>query len=195
MSVELAGITRTDTEIAERLRARDVDGLAAAYDAYGAVAFSVALRVVGDRQKAEDVTQDAFLKLWNNASAFQPSRGSLRTWLLTIVRNRAIDALRGRGAHERAELPLFETQPSQHASDDPWRAVADEFEAEAVREALGRLPVEQRQVIELAYYAGYTQGEIAEMTRVPIGTVKGRARLALEKLHSYLAGKGLIDVS
>lgn len=195
LSGELAGISGTDTQIVERLREGDVDGLAAAYDAYGAIAFSVALRVVGDRQKAEDVTQEAFLRLWSSASSFEPSRGSLRSWLLTMVRNRAIDALRGRAAHERAELPLFETQPSQQASDDPWRAVADEFEAEAVREALGGLPVEQRQVIELAYYAGYTQSEIAEITRVPIGTVKGRTRLALEKLHSYLAGKGLIDVN
>ena len=194
MRVELAGSTGTEAEIVARLQAGDVDGLAAAYDAYGELAFSVALRVVGDRQKAEDVTQDAFMKLWTAAPAFEPARGSLRNWLLTIVRNRAIDSLRGRGAHERAELPLFETQPSQQASGDPWRAVAEELEAEAVREALSRLPVEQRQVIELAYYAGYTQSEIAELTRVPVGTVKGRTRLALEKLHSYLAGRGLIDV-
>lgn len=195
MTDEMAGLTGSDAEIVARMQARDADGLAAAYDTYGELAFSVALRVVGDRQRAEDVTQDAFMKLWSSALSFEPSRGSLRSWLLTMVRNRAIDSLRGRGAHERAELPLFEAQPSRNASDDPWRAVAEEFEAEAVREALGKLPVEQRQVIELAYYAGYTQSEIAGITRVPVGTVKGRTRLALEKLHSYLAGKGLIDVS
>jgi RNA polymerase sigma-70 factor (ECF subfamily) len=191
----LARSTETDAHIVARLQAGDVDGLAAAYDTYGGLAFSVALRVVGDRQKAEDVTQDAFLKLWTHADAFELSRGSLRNWLLTMVRNRAIDSLRGRGARERAEVPLSDFQPSQQATDDPWRAVAEEFEAEAVREALGKLPVEQRQVIELAYYAGYTQSEIAEVTRVPVGTVKGRTRLALEKLHSYLAGRGLIDVA
>lgn len=190
----MAGFTFTDAEIVNRIRESDVDGLAAAYDAYGELAFSVALRVVGDRQSAEDVVQEAFMKLWTSAGSFEASRGSLRSWLLTIVRNRAIDRLRGTSAHERAELPLFETQPSRAASDDPWRTVADEFEAEAVREALVRLPVEQRQVIELAYYAGYTQTEIAQMTRVPVGTVKGRTRLALEKLHSYLSGKGVIDV-
>ena len=195
MSDDVTGSTRTDAQVVERLKAGDVDALAAAYDTYGGLAFSVAFRIVGDRQKAEDVTQDVFLRLWNSASLFDASRGSLRTWILTMVRNRSIDALRGRGARERAELPLFDTQPSTQASDDPWRAVADEFEAEAVREALGKLPVEQRQVIELAYYAGYTQNEIAEITRVPLGTVKGRTRLALEKLHSYLAGKGLIDGS
>jgi len=170
-----------------------VDALALAYDQYGALAFSVAVRVLGDRQKAEDVVQEAFLKLWTHASSFDESKGSLRTWLLTMVRNRAIDALRGRGAHERAELPLLDLLPASDAGGDPWRSVAADLESQAVREAMASLPVEQRQVVELAYYGGYTQREIAEVSRVPISTVKGRTRLALEKLHSYLSGRGLID--
>lgn len=184
----------SDQAVAARIQAGDVDGLAAAYDAYGEVAFSVALRVLGDRQRAEDVTQETFLKLWTSAASFDADRGSLRSWLLTMVRNRAIDALRGRGAHERAELPLFDTHPADQSGGDPWRVVAAELEAGAVREALASLPVEQRQVVELAYYGGYTQREIAGVTRVPLGTVKGRMRLALEKLHSYLSGRGIVDV-
>jgi RNA polymerase sigma-70 factor (ECF subfamily) len=183
----------TERELARGLRAGDVDAMAAAYDQYGTLAYSVAVRVLGDRQKAEDVTQEAFLKLWTHAGTFDESKGSLRTWLLTMVRNRAIDALRGRGAHERSELPLLEFQPPSEATGDPWRAVAAGLEAQAVREAMASLPIEQRQVVELAYYGGYTQREIAELSRVPIGTVKGRTRLALEKLHSYLSGRGLID--
>lgn len=184
---------RTDREVAQRLRAGNVDALGEVYDQYGALAFSIALRVLGDRQKAEDVTQEAFLRLWSNAGSFDATKGSLRAWLFTMVRNRAIDALRGRGGRELAELPLYETLPAADSAADPWKAVAAELEANAVRDAMASLPIEQRQVVELAYYGGYTHQEIAEMSRVPLGTVKGRMRLALEKLHSYLAGRGLID--
>lgn len=182
----------SDADLAARLGAGDVDALAALYDAYGPLAYSVALRVLGDPQKAEDVTQEAFLKLWTHAADFDPSRGALRSWLLTIVRNRAVDGLRGRGARERGELPLLDVQPAKEAFD-PWRAVAAGLEAQAVREGLASLPAEQRQVVELAYYGGYTCREIAELSRTPVGTVKGRMRLALEKLHSFLSGRGLID--
>lgn len=184
---------RSDRDVALRLRAGDVDALGEVYDQYGALAFSIALRVLGDRQKAEDVTQDAFLKLWTHAGAFDETRGSLRAWLCTMVRNRAIDSLRGRGGHEMAELPLYETVPGSGSTADPWKAVAAQLEANAVKEAMASLPSEQRQVVELAYFGGYTHQEIAGMSRVPLGTVKGRMRLALEKLHSYLAGRGLID--
>lgn len=183
----------TDQAVAERLRAGDVDALGEVYDRYGARAFSIALRVLGDRQRAEDVTQEAFLRVWNNAAAFDAAKGSLRAWLFTIVRNRAVDALRGRSGRQLAELPLLETVSAAGRVADPWKAVADELEAGAVRDAVATLPAEQRQVVELAYYGGYTQQEIAEISRVPLGTVKGRMRLALEKLHSYLSGRGLID--
>lgn len=131
--------------------------------------------------------------MWNAASSFDESKGSLRTWLLTSVRNRAIDQLRGRGAHERREVDLEQAKTLPAAGSDPWRDVAAAVERDAVREALARLPVEQRQAVELAFFGGYTYREIAEMSRVPLSTVKGRMRLALEKLHSYLEGKGLFD--
>jgi RNA polymerase sigma-70 factor (ECF subfamily) len=188
----------TEDETVTRLRHGEVDAIAAIYDLYGGLAFSVALRVLGDRQRAEDVTQEAFVNLWKHAGQFDQSRGSLRTWLLTIVRNRAIDALRGQGARDRAELPLIESHPAHShggAGGDPWQTVAAGLEAQAVREAIASLPAEQRQVVELAYYGGYTHQEIAKFVRLPLGTVKGRMRLALEKLHSYLVGRGLIGAS
>lgn len=182
----------SDAGLAAALSRGEVDALGELYDRYGSLAFAVALRVVGDAGRAEDVVQEAFLKVWRSVATFDAQRGSLRGWLLAGVRNRAIDSLRGRGAHEQAEVEL---QPEVEASGsgfDPWREVSRSLERAAIQEALASLPAEQRQAIELAYYGGYSYSEIAEMSRVPLSTVKGRARLALEKLHSYLAGRGLV---
>ena len=184
---------KAEAETVSRMRQGDVDALAAIYDLYGDLAFSVALRLLGDQQKAEDVTQEAFLSLWQHAGSFDVAKGSLRGWLMTIVRNRAIDVLRGRGA--RSEVPLIELAPVYGSGPDPWQAVAASLEAQAVREAMASLPVEQRQVVELAYFGGYTHREIADVVRLPLGTVKGRMRLALEKLHSYLVGRGLVSAN
>ena len=168
--------------------------LAALYDRYGGLAYGIATRILGDPGRAEDAVQEAFLGVWKRASTFDASRGSLRAWLLAAVRNRSIDLLRGRGAHERREIEIdFDTQHASSVSD-PWREVALSLERSAVREALASLPSEQRQVVELAYFGGYSQTEIAEMTRVPLGAVKGRIRLSLEKMSSYLRARGLVDV-
>src|ERR1700730_5166630 len=181
-----------DLELAEGLAAGDVEALARLYDSYGALAYSVALRVLGDPGRAEDVVQDCFLKLWNNAERFDARRGSLRTWLITAVRNRSIDYLRGRGAHERQEREIPLNVEATGGGADPWHDVALSIERDIIREALDNLPAEQRQAVELAYFGGYTHREIAEMVRVPLSTVKGRMRLALEKLHSYLQARGLV---
>jgi RNA polymerase sigma-70 factor (ECF subfamily) len=164
------------------------------YDRYAGLAYAVALRILGDPGRAEDVVQEAFLKIWTNASGFDPKKGSLRTWLITAVRNRSIDFLRGRGAHERQELELQPDVAESSTRSDPWREVSLALERMAVREAVGSLPPEQRQAVQLAYFGGYSQVEIADMTKVPLSTVKGRMRLALEKLSSYLQGRGLVDV-
>src|SRR5207302_10760325 len=113
-------------------------------------------------------------------------------WLVGCVRNRAMDGLRGRGAHAQGGVALMPGVGGTGTGSDPWREVSRSLERTAIREALASLPAEQRQAVELAYYGGYSYSEIAEMVRVPLSTIKGRARLALEKLHSYLAGRGLV---
>ncbi len=152
------------------------------------------MRVLGDPGRAEDAVQEAFLNIWTHASSFDPGRGSMRAWLLTAVRNRCIDYLRGRGGRERDQKELQSEVAYAMSPSDPWREVSLGLERDAVRDAVASLPVEQRQVIEMAFFGGYTHAEIAGMTRVPLGTVKGRMRLALEKIGSYLRGRGLVDV-
>ena len=181
----------TDADLARALASGEAPALEELYNRYGTLAYSVAMRVLGDAGRAEDAVQDAFLGLWRNAARFDSSRGSLRTWLLTVVRNRAIDQLRGRGAHERTERELDPELTAGGPGSDPWEEVAVALEREAVRQALETLPGDQRRVVEMAYFGGYTQREIAEVVHVPVSTVKGRMRLALEKLHSYLQGRGL----
>ena len=180
--------------MAAALAAGNQGALAELYDRYAGLAYGVAMRVLGDPGRAEDAVQDAFISVWNHAASFDAGRGSLRAWLLTSVRNRAIDFLRGRGARERREEELPPEITAGGEPSEPWREVALSLERAAVRDALESLPAEQRQVIELAYFGGYTHTEISDMTRLPLGTVKGRMRLGLEKLSSYLRGRGLVDV-
>ena len=182
----------SDQELAAALAAGDVDALARLFDRYGQLAYSVSARILGDPSRAEDVVQEAFLKVWHSAGRFDARRGSLRTWVITVVRNRSIDYLRGRGAHERQEREIPPDAEAKGGGSDPWREVAASFEREAILQALASLPPEQRQAVELAYFGGYSHREIAEMVRVPLSTVKGRMRLALEKLYSYLQGRGLV---
>jgi len=183
-----------DHELAVGLAAGNHEALAELYDRYAGLAYGVAMRVLGDPGRAEDAVQEAFVTIWKRAASFDADRGSLRAWLLTTVRNRCIDYLRGRSARERLEQELQPDSVRAIASSDPWREVALSLERSAVRDAMASLPIEQRQVIELAYFGGYTHAEISDMTRVPLGTVKGRMRLGLEKISSYLLGKGLVDV-
>lgn len=180
-----------DLELGEALAAGHVRALAELYDRYGQLAYSVALRVLGDSGRAEDVVQDVFLKLWHSANRFDARRGSLRAWVVTAVRNRSIDYLRGRSAHERREREIPLDVEARGEGSDPWSEVATALERQVVREALTCLPPEQRQAVELAYFGGYSHREIAELISVPVSTVKGRMRLALEKMHSYLQGRGL----
>jgi len=183
----------SDLELVRALAAGELDAMDTLYGRYSGLAYSLALRILGDAGRAEDAVQDAFVRVWTRAASFDASRGSLRTWVLTVVRNRAVDYLRGAPARQRSELELRVEVPAAGAGSDPWREVAESLERSAVREALASLPSEQRQMIELAYYGGYTQTEIAGMVDVPLGTVKSRTRLAMEKLCSYLQGRGLMD--
>ena len=167
---------------------RDADAFAVLYDRHGGAAFSLAHRIVGDRSIAEDVTQEAFLSVWRSGARFDAARGSVRTWTLGIVRNRAIDALRA-GAGKAPKLnfddeAILEQRPAEERTEE--EAIRHET-ANEVRGVLGALPGEQSQVIELAYYGGFTHSEIAEMLGMPLGTVKGRMRLGLEKIRLALA--------
>lgn len=182
-----------DLELAGELAARNEDALVELYNRYGGLAHATALRIVADSATAEDVVQDAFLKLWNNAPRFAANRGSLRTWLTTAVRHRAIDRLRGRSAHEREEQELTPGMETTESVADPWNWIAASVKQTAVREALNSLPRQQRLALELAYFGSFTQLEIARMMGVAVGTVKGRMRLGLEKLSARLTDRRLLD--
>jgi RNA polymerase sigma-70 factor (ECF subfamily) len=157
------------------------------FDRHGGAAYSLAYRIVGDRAKAEDVTQEAFLSLWRSGDRYDRARGSVRTWLLGIVRNRAIDVLR-RDVHIAPSVSyedeLAVVEPSR--ADTGVEALRREA-ARQVRGALSVLPADQMRVIELAYFGGLTHSEIAEMLGMPLGTVKGRMRLGMEKIRTQLA--------
>jgi RNA polymerase sigma-70 factor (ECF subfamily) len=164
----------------------DVRAFEALYDRYSARAFSLAMRMTGRRDAAEEVTQDAFVGLWRTASRYEPGRGSLSAWLLSIVRHRGIDWLRGAARHDR-DVEIDETLVGQLESDERTEEqVAERDECRRARQLLACLPRAQRQVIELAYFKGLTQSEIAKRAGIPLGTVKGRQRLALTKMHEAL---------
>ena len=169
----------------DRLASGDLGALDLLYEQYGAMAFSIAYRITGDRSAAEDVVQDAFLGAWRNAGRYADARGTVRTWLLAIVHHRAIDAIRRR--RPTVELPDSEANlPDTLTLPDAWGAVELRLDREAVRVALTRISDVQREAIELAYFGGLTQTEIAEKTGVPLGTVKGRLRLGLQGMRAAL---------
>lgn len=176
---------RTDRETMDRLANGDLGALDGLYEHYGAMAFSIAYRITGDRTAAEDVVQEAFLGAWRNAARYLDARGTVRTWLLSIVHHRAIDAVRRR----RPTIELPETDaplPDVLTLPDTWDEVAQRIDRETVLEALDAISAVQREAIELAYFSGLTQTEIAERTGVPLGTVKGRLRLGLAGLRAAM---------
>ena len=157
------------------------------YDRHGGAAFSLAYRMVGNRVAAEDIVQEAFLSIWRSRMRYDRSRGSVRTWMLGIVHNRAIDALRRGATHERRQEPLDGVEERHEAPERTDVEAARREEARSVRTALETLPDEQRRTVELAYFGGFTHSQIAELLDQPIGTVKGRMRLGLDKLRRQLA--------
>jgi RNA polymerase sigma-70 factor, ECF subfamily len=181
--------TEPDHELVARVARQEFGALDALYARYGRIAFSVAHRVLGDFEAAEDVVQEVFLTVWRRAHTYAPDRGSVRTWLLSITRNRAIDVARGRAARPHG-VPLDDIL-ALPAGDDPAAEALRRIEATRVRAALERLPAAQRGVIELAFFSGFSYPEIAARIGIPLGTVKSRIRLALERLRVVL----LPDVS
>jgi RNA polymerase sigma-70 factor, ECF subfamily len=179
----------SEREMAALLRRGEASAIEWLYDRYARLAFGLAFHILKDASTAEDVVQEAFLAIWRNALRFDAGRGSLRAWLLAIVRNRAIDQLRGRASAAAATYGP-DTAPEAE-SMDAWEAMSLELERKQVREALASLPQEQRQTLELAYFEGLSQSEIAARMDVPLGTVKSRIRLGLEKVRSFLQARGL----
>ena len=180
----------SDEELMAGLAAGDYDALEALYDRYSSLVFSVGLRVLMDRQLAEDVTQEVFLQLWRRPWSYSAERGRFLAWLMSVTRNRAIDERRRRG--RRLRLEEQRDDPAPELADtgrfrDPLLETALAEERRAVRLAMTRLPAEQREVLELSYFGGLTQVEIAARTGDALGTVKTRIRLGMQKLRVELA--------
>lgn len=177
-----------DEDLMQLMRGGDAAAFEVVYDRHATAAFSLAYRMVGTRNAAEDVVQEAFLSLWRSGARYDRTRGSVRTWVLGIVHNRAIDSLRRATVHDKRRASDEGIEERFEAPERTEAEVARRSEAREVRDALDVLPAEQRRVIELAYFSGYTHTEIAELLDLPIGTIKGRMRLALQKLRRELGG-------
>jgi RNA polymerase sigma-70 factor, ECF subfamily len=188
----LRGRSVSPTDDADRavlalVTAGQLDALQELYDRYRIMAYSIALRITTDPSLAEDVVQDAFLGVWRNASRYVEGRGSVKTWLLSIVHHRAVDAVRRR--RPTTELPEREdVPPTALTLPDIWAEVAGNLDRAEIATAMATLSDVQREAIELAYWGGLTQQEIAERTGTPLGTVKSRVRLGLLSLRRALVG-------
>jgi RNA polymerase sigma-70 factor (ECF subfamily) len=179
-----------DDALIERVAAGDSAALAALYDRYGRLAYGLAYRVLADASAAEEAVQDAFVQVWRHAATFDPARGAgFRAWLMTIVHRRSIDLVRSRTPQRARETELEIDSPLQ-GEPDPLVQVLDTLYREQIRRAMTTLPDDQRRAIEQAYFEGLTHHEIAERNGLPLGTVKGRLRLGLQKLHGALSATG-----
>jgi RNA polymerase sigma factor (sigma-70 family) len=177
----------SDEAVVALLARSDESALAELYDRFGRVAYGLALRILRDERLAEDAVQEGFLAAWRNADRFMPERGKASTWLLTLIHRRAVDLVR-REDRRRAE-PLSESvepEPSGSAEEDAWLR----FERERVQAALRQLPDQQREALELAYYGGFSQTELAERLGQPVGTIKSRMFTGLAQLRELLAEPG-----
>src|SRR5215204_2249960 len=180
-----------DTEPISLVEASDAEAFATLYDRHSRSAFSLAYRMMGDRQAAEDLAQDAFLKVWKNASSYRAERGSVRTWILSIVHNRGRDQLRSLASRRRTQEKIEASAPTSQPSEafaESWR----NSQREQVRAALRTLPPEQLKVLELPYFSRYTHVEIAELLGLPLGTVKGRMRLGLKKIRDHFNSQDMV---
>jgi RNA polymerase sigma-70 factor, ECF subfamily len=177
-----------DEDLMQLVRKGDSGAFEVVYDRHSTVAYSLAYRMVGSRNAAEDVVQEAFLSLWRSGARYDRARGSVRTWVLGIVHNRAIDALRRSTVHDRRRASDEGIEERFEARERTDLEAARNDEAREVQAALRALPDEQCKVIELAYFGGFSHAEIAELLDTPLGTVKGRMRLGLEKMRGQLGG-------
>jgi RNA polymerase sigma-70 factor (ECF subfamily) len=177
----------SDEAVVALVARSDQSALAELYDRFGRVAYGVALRVLRDEKLAEDAVQEGFLAAWRNADRFMPERAKASTWLLTFVHRRAVDLVRRENRRRADSLPeAAEYASAESAEEDAWLR----FERERVQTALKKLPDQQREALELAYYGGFSQSELAERLGQPVGTIKSRMFTGLARLRELLAEPG-----
>jgi RNA polymerase sigma-70 factor (ECF subfamily) len=182
-----------DEELMQLVREHDSAAFAVVYERHATAAFSLAFRMCGKRALAEDIVQEAFLSLWRSGARYDGTRGSLRTWVLGIVHNRAIDALRRGVVQDRGRVSDEGIEEQLEAAERTEYEVGRRDEAREIRAALVGLPPDQSRVIELAYYGGFSHSEIAAMLDTPVGTIKGRMRLGLQKMRSQLSSERVVN--
>lgn len=185
-ATERAHAAQLDADLVERIANADADALGTLYDRYSSLLLGLARRVLGSTSDAEEVLQEVFVQVWNQAGRYDRSRSSVSTWLVLITRSRAIDRLRSRNVVDRTLGDLKQEQKGKHTSPEGVRAVLWDERRRRLSSALADLPEEQREVLELAFYRGMTQSEIAASTTIPLGTVKTRTLLAMRKLRKAL---------
>jgi RNA polymerase sigma-70 factor (ECF subfamily) len=180
----------SDLELLDCISSKDRDALAELYDRYGRRVFALAARILNDPNSSEEVTQDVFLSVWRRGSSYSAHKGKFTTWLFSIAHNRTIDELRKRRRDRNRQNDDIEDHLHIESPEiSPLDSAVAQSEYAKVRDAMADLPVEQREVVELSYYRGLTQAEIAEKTGQPLGTVKTRMRLALKKLRNSLSSE------
>jgi RNA polymerase sigma-70 factor, ECF subfamily len=201
---QIAAISKTGTEIQTKAEPADEELISAIckgeeyaiemlYERYHRYAYSLAYRILRDPLAAEDIVQDAFLSIWRKASSYQVQHGSVHSWLQAIVHHRAIDKVRAAAHRDQQWTPLLTDNDQDPASEQPdvWEQTWQGEQHRIILSVLDQIPAEQRMVIELAYFGGYTHAEISEQCHIPLGTVKGRMRLGLQKMKILLSEQGL----
>ena len=176
-------IKYSEEELVMQLQSRSQQAFAYLYDNYGAALNGVIYKMVEDKELAEDILQEAFVKIWNNFSSYNADKGRLFTWMLNITRNLTIDTLRSKGYKKQSKISSDENSVSNYADN---KAVNEKFDALGLRKQLSNLKPEQRSIIDMAYFSGYTQEEISKEMGIPLGTVKTRMRSAILELRKML---------
>ena len=183
----------TDEQLIAAICNGEESAIEALYERYHRYAYSLAYRILRDPVASEDIVQDAFLSIWRKASSYQSQNGSAQSWIQAIVRNRAIDKIRASAHRDYQWTPLQADHEQEPPSEQPdvWEQAWQSEQHRIIREVMVQIPSEQRNVIELAYFGGLTHAEISEQCQIPLGTVKGRMRLGLQKMKALLAERGL----
>ncbi|HXZ03936.1 MAG TPA: sigma-70 family RNA polymerase sigma factor, partial [Ktedonobacteraceae bacterium] len=183
----------TDEELLSAICRGEESALEVLYERYHRYAYALACRILRDPLASEDIVQDAFLSIWRKASSYQAQHGSVQSWVQAIVRHRAIDKIRASAHRNYQWTPLQAEHEQDPPSEQPdvWEQAWQSEQHRIIHEVMVQIPSEQREVIELAYFGGLTHAEISQQRQIPLGTVKGRMRLGLQKMKALLAERGL----